>query len=227
MFAGNTAGASSPTSLAPSARAGIAGTAVAVAVAPRCSFNFSIRSAQLQTAGSDPSNQVISNSSSPRSARRDAHTAAWASDIVLNGMAAIAYLGGGGGLCSAVAFFFGDFMESTIESPSTGPKVLLMNVCNAPGVVSWGYLASVYLRRTVVSCSPGIPIIISLAWTVAIGGIARDTHQAVVARAPPAHSFPLVRPLPVVAAVPPGAPRPIVCQRHGFVRLLVRTSAFS
>jgi len=158
MFAAGGAGASPPTShTPPAAWAGIAGTVV---VAPRCSFSFdfSIRSAQLQTAGLDPPIQVISNSSSPRSARRDAHTAEWASDIVLNGTAAIAYLGGGGGLCSAVAFFFGDFMESTIESPSTGPKVLLMKVCNAPGVVSWGYLDSMYLRRTVVSCSPGIII---------------------------------------------------------------------
>jgi hypothetical protein len=206
-------------SLAPPAGADIAGTVVVV-VAPRCSFSFdfSIRSAQLQTAGSDPSIQVITNSSSPRSARPDAHTAAWASDIVLNGTAAIAYGG----------FFFGDFMESTIESPSTGPKVLLMKVCNALGVVSWGYLVNVYLRRTVVSRSPEISIKISLACTVTIGGIAaRDTHQAVVARTPPVHSFPLVRPLPVVAVVPPGAPRPSVGQRHGFVRLLVRTSAFS
>lgn len=218
MFVGNTTGVSSPTSLAPPAGAGIAGTVVVV-VAPRCSFslNFSIRSAQLQTAGSDPSIQVISNPSSPRSARPDAQTAAWASDIVLNGTAAFAYGG----------FFFGDFMESTIESPSTGPKVLLMKACNAPGVVSWGYLASMYLMRTVVSCSPGISIKISLACTVTIQNISRDTHQAVVARAPPAHSFPLVRPLLVVVAVPPGASRPSVCQRHGFVRPLVRTSAFS
>ncbi len=153
MFAGDTTGIVSPALFAPPAGAGIAGTVVFV-LRSSFSFDFNIRSAQLQTAGSLPPIQVISNSSSPRSARRDAHTAAWASDIVLNGTAAIAYLGGGGGLCSVVAFFFGDFMESTIESPSTGPKVLLMKVCNAPAVVSWGYLASGYLRRTVVSCSP-------------------------------------------------------------------------
>jgi hypothetical protein len=66
----------------------------------------------------------------------------------VNGTAAIAYLGG------AVVFFLGAFMESTIESPSTGPKVLVMKVCSALGVVRWGYFASGYLRRTVVSCSP-------------------------------------------------------------------------
>lgn len=132
------AGASSPPS-----------TGIAGIVPPRSFFNFSIRSAQLQTAGSHPPIQLISNSSSPRSARRDAHTAAWASAIVLNGTAAIAYLGG-----AAAAFFFGGFMVRTIESPSAGPKVVVMKVCSAPGVVSWGYLANGYLRRTVVSCSP-------------------------------------------------------------------------
>jgi hypothetical protein len=65
----------------------------------------------------------------------------------LNGTAAVAYLGG---LCAA---FFGGFMESTMESLSVGPKVA-MNACNASVVVKWGYFASGYLRRTVVSCSP-------------------------------------------------------------------------
>jgi len=142
MPAGDTAGAGAEA-------AGWGEMDVALGRSSSFDFDLSMRSAQLHTAGSDPPIHAMSNSSRPRSARRDAHTAACASAIVLNGTAAVACLGG---LCAA---FLGGLMESTIESPSTGPKLVLMKSRSASVVVRCGYLASGYLRRTVVSCSPG------------------------------------------------------------------------